>query len=90
MTRRPYRLFFEPGLYEQLRAAPDEVQAAFREILGLLLVNPLPGESLPTARPLERWHPNSYSVVLPGGRGLLHYQVLADQRRVVLISLTWI
>jgi hypothetical protein len=90
VTGRPYGLLLEPGFDEQLKAAPDDVQSAFREALAVLLVNPLPGRSLLDVRPLENWLPDSYSAALPGGSGLLNYRVPVEQRTVVLVSLTWL
>jgi hypothetical protein len=70
---------------EQLRSAPPELRGYVAGVVALLRADPTVGTA---AFPMVRG-PAYRTVVFPEGHAFLDYQVVEQQRLVVLVDLTW-
>jgi hypothetical protein len=71
---------------EQLRNAPPQLQGYVAGIVAVLRADPTAASAMFPILGTDEYR----TVIFPGGRGFLDYQVFEDQRVVVLVSLTWV
>ena len=89
MKRRGYHLSVFQRVRDEILAADPEVQAAFGELLFLLVRDPYPNDQN-NALPLkdEAILPNAF--VAPFNEALLTYQVTVDTPVIKCVSVTWL
>ena len=79
-----YTVEWENPAGEQAAALPAEALVPYAELLTLLAIAPWSGESGMPANPDANILIHAF-----GGHGLVSYLILEDQRRVVVLSVTW-
>jgi hypothetical protein len=81
-----YSVFLTTSVEAQLRNAPPQLQGYVAGIIAALRVDPTAASVFLDIIEGERYR----TIIFPGGRGFLDYQVFEDQRLIVLVDLTWV
>ena len=81
----PYSVFLTTRVEAQLRNAPPQLQGYVAGIIAALRVDPIAASVFLDITRSEDYR----TIILPGGRGFVDYQVFQDQRVIVVIDLTW-
>jgi len=81
-----HSVFLTTSVEAQLRNAPPQLQGYVAGILAALRVDPTAANVF-----LDITEGDHYrTIIFPGGRGFLDYQVFEDQKLIVLVDLTWL
>jgi len=81
-----YRVIARPAFRDQLRNAPPVLQGYVAGAVALLRVDPLSASVAFTIINEGDFR----TLVFPGGRGFLRYEVVQEDQIVFLVHLTWL